>query len=106
MNLLSPPPDAQASEAVDRLLTRPGLRIERIVSQAQASPPGFWYDQQEGEWVLVLAGTARLSFADEAEPRLLVPGDWLDIAPRRRHRVDWTDPSTPTVWLAIFYGDR
>ncbi len=103
MSLLSPLPDARASEVAEALLTRPGLRIERIVSRGQASPPGFWYDQQEGEWVLLLAGAARLRFEDEAEPRQLVPGDWLDIAPRRRHRVDWTDPAMPTVWLAVFY---
>ena len=40
---------------------------------------------------------------DVVEVRLLRPGDWLDIAPHRRHRVDWTDPATPTVWLAVFY---
>ena len=103
MNLLAPLPDAAAAERVDALLTRPGLRVERIVSQGQASPPGFWYDQAEGEWVVLLAGAARLRFADEAEPRLLTPGDWIDIAPHRHHRVDWTDPATPTVWLAVFY---
>lgn len=102
MNLLFPLPDARMAEAVEALLTRPGLRLERIVSQGQASPPGFWYDPAEGEWVLLLAGAARLRFADEAEPRLLRPGDWLEIAPHRRHRVDWTDPATPTVWLAVF----
>ena len=103
MNLLSPLPDADAAECVDTLLTRRGLRIERIVSRGQASPPGFWYDQPEAEWVLLLAGAAGLRFADEPEVRVLGPGDWVDIAPRRRHRVEWTDPAVPTVWLAIFY---
>ena len=103
MNLLAPLPDAEAGERVDILLGRPGLRIERIVSRGQASAPGFWYDQPEGEWVMVLAGAARLRFADETEARLLGPGDWLDIAPHRRHRIDWTDPMVPTVWLAVFY---
>ncbi len=28
------------------------LRVERIVSIAQSSPEGFWYDQPEDEWVL------------------------------------------------------
>ena len=88
---------------MDALLTRPGLRIERIVSLGHASPPGFWYDQPEGEWVLLIAGAARLRFADETEARFLEPGDWLDIAPHRRHRVDWTDPAAATVWLAVFY---
>ena len=86
------------------LLTRPGLRIERIVSLGRASPPGFWYDQEEGEWVVLLAGAAQLRFADEAAPRRLLPGDWLDIAAHRRHRVEWTDPAVPTVWLAVFYS--
>lgn len=103
VNLLFPLPDAGAAERIDELLTRPGLRIERIVSLGQASPPGFWYDQDQGEWVILLAGGARLRFADEAEPRLLQSGDCLDITPHRRHRVEWTDPGTPTVWLAVFY---
>ena len=102
-NLFCPLPDARAAEQVDALLRRPGLRIERTVSYGQASPEGFWYDQPEGEWVVLLAGAARLRFADENEPRLLCAGDWLDIAPHRRHRVDWTDPLVPTVWLAVFY---
>jgi cupin 2 domain-containing protein len=103
VNLLFPLPDARATERIDALLTRPGLRVERIVSHGQASPPGFWYDQPEGECVLLLAGAARLHFAGESEARLLGPGDWLDIPPHRRHRVDWTDPATATVWLAVFY---
>ena len=97
MNLLRSLPDASAAECVDPLMTRPGLRIERIVSFGQASPPGFWYDQSESEWVLLLAGAARLRFADENEARLLGPGDWLEIPPHRRHRVDWTDPAAPTA---------
>jgi len=49
-------------------------------------------------------GAARLRFADETEARELRPGDFVDIAPHRRHRVDWTDPEQPTVWLAIHYA--
>lgn len=103
MNLLHSLPDASAAEWVDALMIRPGLRFERIVSLGQASPPGFWYDQSESEWVVLLAGAARLRFADENKARLLGPGDWLEIPPHRRHRVDWTDPATPSVWLAVFY---
>lgn len=103
MNLLRDLPDVGAGEVFDRLLQAPGLHIERIVSHGQASPDGFWYDQEEAEWVVVLTGAARLRFADEAEARTLGPGDHLDVAPHRRHRVDWTDPARPTVWLAVFY---
>ncbi len=83
------------------LLAGPGVRIERIVSAGHASPPGFWYDQPHMEWVALLAGAARLRFEDTAEPLLLKPGDHVAIAAHRRHRVDWTDPAQPTVWLAV-----
>lgn len=102
-NLLRELPDACGGEATQTLVATPGLRIERIVSQGQQSPPGFWYDQGETEWVVLLAGAARLRFADEAEDRTLAPGDHVHIAPHRRHRVTWTDPDTPTVWLAVLY---
>jgi len=103
MNLLCDLPDASAAEITEALVARPGLRIERITSFGQASPPGFWYDQEEVEWVLLLAGAGRLRFENEAEACLLGPGDWIEIAAHRRHRVEWTDPTQPTIWLAIFY---
>ncbi|MCM2290282.1 MAG: cupin [Sulfuritalea sp.] len=97
------PVAAQPTELFDTLLNRPGLRIERIVSTGQASPPGFWYEQAQGEWVLLVSGAALLRFEDEAQARALRAGDWLYIAPRRRHRVDRTDPAAPTVWLAVHH---
>lgn len=92
-----------AKESFAPLLTHPGIRIERIVSTGQASPPDFWYDQEEAEWVILLAGEAQLRFADETEARQLRPGDWLEIAAHRRHRVESTSSTPPAVWLAIFY---
>ena len=88
-------------ELVEALLVGPGLRIERIVSTGQASPPGFWYDQEQAEWVVLLSGAAELRFADEPAPRRLSAGDWLHIKAHRRHRVEWTDPTQPSVWLAV-----
>jgi len=102
MNLLHNLPDARTGEIVERLAGGNAARIERIVSHGQASPDGFWYDQNEAEFVAVLAGAARLRFAD-GEVSELGPGDWVDIAAHRRHRVEWTDPDQPTVWLAVFY---
>jgi cupin 2 domain-containing protein len=102
VNLLSGLPAAGTGEVVERLAGGDGVRIERIVSHGERSPDGFWYDQDEAEFVLVLAGGARLRFAD-GEVMALKPGDGVDIAPHRRHRVDWTDPEQPTVWLAVFY---
>jgi cupin 2 domain-containing protein len=103
-NLLRDLPDARVGEITDTIVAAPGLRIERIVSLGQRSLPRFWYDQPEAEWVLLLKGAARLRFADEDEDRALGPGDWLHIAAHRQHRVVWTDPATPTVWLAVFGG--
>jgi cupin 2 domain-containing protein len=91
------------SEQVTTLLAAGALRIERIVSRGQKSPPGFWYDQDEAEWVIVLAGCARLRFEGEAAARDLAPGDYVHIPAHRRHRVEWTDPAQATIWLAVHY---
>ncbi len=97
------PRSTEKNEQFSELLKQPGLRIERIVSTGQASPPDFWYNQPGGEWVLLIQGEAKLRFADEAEARHLLAGDYLDIAAQRKHRVDWTLPGEITIWLAIHY---
>lgn len=102
-NLFAGIPTDTTNEQSVELLTRPGMRVERIVSRGHASPAGFWYDQARAEWVLLLQGAAELRFEDEAVNRRLKPGDWVDIAPHRRHRVEWTAPDEPTIWLAVHY---
>lgn len=101
-NLMSSPPDASAGEITEALLSARGVRLERIVSHGQASPPGYWYDQAEAEWVLVLSGSARLAIAGEPEDRVLREGDAIFLPAHCRHRVTWTDPDRSTVWLALF----
>ncbi|MCB1546133.1 MAG: cupin domain-containing protein [Rhodoblastus sp.] len=103
-NLLSDLSKSFREEQFDTLLARPGVRIERIVSTGQASPEGFWYDQAETEWVCVIAGAAALLIEGEAQPHMLKAGDWLEIAPHVRHRVEWTETSQPTIWLAMHIG--
>jgi cupin 2 domain-containing protein len=104
-NLFAVPfPSDDGGELIDLLLTQPGLRIERIVSSGQATPPGSWYDQDQAEWVVLLSGAAELQFEDEEDPRVLVPGDWINIGAHRRHRVNSTDVSRTSVWLAIHYA--
>jgi len=102
MNLLRNLPHADTAEIAERLAGSANVRIERIVSQGQTSPAGFWYDQDETEFVLLLDGAARLGFAD-GETQSLAPGDWIEIAAHRRHRVEWTAPDQPTVWLTVSY---
>jgi cupin 2 domain-containing protein len=91
----------EAPEQVLEILSQSGLRIERIVSTGQASPPGFWYDQAWDEWVILLKGAARLRFENESDARPLGPGDFAFIPAHSRHRVDWTALDEPTVWLAV-----
>lgn len=90
-------------ELVETLCQSGDMRIERIVSRGHASPPGFWYDQEQHEFVLLVSGRARLAYADGTPPVDLGPGDWLVIPARRKHRVAWTDPELDTIWLAVFY---
>ncbi|MBS0559344.1 MAG: cupin domain-containing protein [Proteobacteria bacterium] len=102
-NLFAGLPARADEELVTELLARPGLRIERIVSTGQTTPEDRPYDQPHDEWVALLAGGARLWIEGEGE-RALAPGDTLLIPAHRRHRVTWTDPEAPTVWLAVHLG--
>jgi cupin 2 domain-containing protein len=103
-NLFAGLPGAKLdAEQVCGLLDRPGLKIERIVSTGQASPPGFWYDQPWDEWVALLQGAARLRFEDEAQARELVAGDYVHIPAHARHRVEATSESPPAIWLAVHF---
>jgi cupin 2 domain-containing protein len=89
-------------ELFTTLLDAPGVRIERIISHGHASPENFWYDQPRHEWVVVLKGAARLRFEDETIE--LQPGDFLNIPAHKKHRVEWTTPDAPTIWLAVHYS--
>jgi cupin 2 domain-containing protein len=100
-NLFADIPGSLPEELVQTLLAAPGCRVERIVSLGHASPAGFWYDQTEDEWVLLIQVTATLRFEDEAIE--LKRGDFVNIPAHRKHRVDWTTPDEPTIWLAIHY---
>ena len=101
-NLLDDLPDATQDEAFTTLLSRPGVRIERIVSQGQVTPSGTPYDQPHDEWVLLLAGAARLWIEDMGE-QTLKPGDAILIPAHVRHAVSWTQADPPTVWLAVHF---
>jgi cupin 2 domain-containing protein len=102
-NLFADLPGPRADEEFTELLSAPNVQVERIVSQGHASPPGFWYDQDWAEWVLLLAGEAELEFESEAAPHRLKPGDYLHIPAHARHRVAWTHAQEVTIWLAVHY---
>jgi cupin 2 domain-containing protein len=100
-NLLSSIPGCLRKELTETIVEAKHVRIERIVSDGDASPPDFWYDQPQNEFVLLVQGAARLQF--EGEMVELRPGDWINIPAHRKHRVEWTAPDEKTVWLAVFY---
>ena len=99
--LLADLPHRLEAERFDQLLKVANVRIERIVSTGQATPPGEWFDQTWDEWVVVIAGAAEILLEDEDASRSLGPGDYLFLPAHVRHRVTWTMPERPTVWLAV-----
>ncbi len=103
-NLLADLPAQEGAEVFEALLQAPGVKLERIVSRGQATPAGEWYDQAWDEWVMVLAGAARLLIENDGEYDL-GPGDAVLLPAHRRHRVTWTDPARATVWLALHVGE-
>jgi cupin 2 domain-containing protein len=102
-NLYDNIPAQLPEESFTDILKTDNFRVERIVSQGHASPEGFWYDQDQNEWVMILEGAARIRFEDAADAIELRPGDYLAIPAHKRHRVEWTVPDQRTVWLAIHF---
>lgn len=88
-------------ERIETLVQATHLHIERVVSHGHSSPERFWYDQDQSEWVLLVRGAARLEFEDELVA--MNPGDWINIPAHRKHRVAWTTPDEPSIWIAVFY---
>jgi cupin 2 domain-containing protein len=105
-NIFQEIPASFQDELAERLAHSPDVRIERIVSQGHCSANDFWYDQDENEWVMVVQGHAKLEYRDTGKVVEMKTGDWVDIPAHCRHRVTWTDPDQPTIWLAVFYRPR
>jgi len=97
-SLYAPIQAAADVETFTSLQERPGVRIERIDSHGQASPEGFWYDQPEDEWVLLVQGEAVLEISGQP-PLNLKSGDHLFIPAHVHHRVAST--SADALWLAV-----
>jgi cupin 2 domain-containing protein len=102
-NVFASIPDRLSAELAETLSESKHARIERIVSHGHASPEGFWYDQPQCEWVVVLKGAARLRFENQANAIELKIGDAIEIPAQSRHCVEWTTPDEPTVWLAVHF---
>ena len=97
-NLLASAPAARGAETATTLFQSGAATITRIVSNDHASPPGFWYDQDEAEWVAVIDGHATLEF-DNGVVHEMKAGDWIEITAHVRHRIAAT--AEHTIWLAV-----
>ena len=97
-NIFSDLPESSGQEHLLSLFENETVRIERIVSQSHSSPTGFWYDQPEDEWVIVLRGHATLEF-EGGKSVEMKEGNHLIIASHIKHRVSRTGPDT--IWLAV-----
>jgi cupin 2 domain-containing protein len=104
-NLFGDIPKNLSDELFEILLQTSSFRIERIISNGHCSPEGFWYDQKDNEWVILLKGIAVLRFEDCSENITMNPGNYINIKKHQRHRVEWTESEQETVWLAVHYED-
>lgn len=100
-NLFKNLPESVQKEIFEVIIENKDIRLERIISCGHATPPGEWYNQDSDEWVFLLQGSAGLCFEDEKHTKTMKPGDYIHIPARKRHRVEWTDPTQKTIWLAL-----
>ena len=95
-------PSMIPEEIIETLHESKIIRIERILSAGQISPEGFWYDQPENEWVLLVQGEAKVTF-DDGTLTSLKAGDHIFIEVHKRHRVEYTSAEPPCVWVCVFF---
>jgi cupin 2 domain-containing protein len=101
-NIFDNIPSNIPEEIIDSLIDSDQIKVERIISKGHVSPKDFWYDQDKNEFVILLKGSAKLLFENDVQ-MILNAGDYIIIPVHKKHRVEWTDPETETIWLAIFY---
>ena len=87
-------------ETFTTLVENEYIKIEKIVTSGQISEKDFWYDQEWDEFVLVLEGSAVITF--ETKEVTLVRGDSIYINAHEKHQISWSDPKHVTLWLAVF----
>jgi cupin 2 domain-containing protein len=90
-----------AEELEESLCESGKVKIQRIISAGQASPPEFFYDQNGHEWVSLLQGEAQLRI--EGERVDLRAGDSLTIFAHQKHRIEYTSTNPPCIWLCVFF---
>ena len=105
-NLFSNIPANLEVEYFKNILENEHFFLEKIVSEGQVTPPDTWLCEDMNEWVILLSGSAKLFFKNNNSTVELHTGDYLTIPAGTHHRVEWTDPNTKTVWLALHYASK
>lgn len=101
-NIFQNIPDNLSDEVSETIAESDNIKIERIISDGHTSPPDFWYDQEQNEFVILLKGSAVLEF-DDGSIVEMKEGDYQVIPSHQKHRVSYTDTNVKTIWLAVFY---
>jgi len=103
-NIFDELPDATKGEVIEKLASfgQEAVRIERIISGGHASAEGFWYEQQEDEWVMLIRGEARLLIEGKDDALEMVAGDHINLPAKLEHRVD--SVSDDAIWIAVHVG--
>ena len=104
LNWLQGIPKSLPEEKIEQVLAGREFRMEKITSTGHKTRDGFWYDQNENEWLIIIQGEATIQIEGEPSPRRLGVGDSIELPAHIKHRVEWTTPKEPTVWLAVFYS--
>lgn len=100
MNLYDFEADGLEEELVTILHEDGHVRVERIVSTGQRSPDGFWYDQDEDEWLTLVQGESVLLV--EGRTICLQAGDTYFLSAHQRHSVESTTAEPPCIWICVF----
>ncbi len=102
-NIFGNIPGKLSKELSNKILSKKDIKIVRIISKKHITPKGKWYNQSKNEFVLLLKGSAKLTFIKDNKTKTLKmkKGDYINIPSHLKHRVDKTDKET--VWLTIFH---
>jgi cupin 2 domain-containing protein len=101
-NIFKLPEQLPPAELFETLWHNDQISIKRIISTGQVTPAGEWYDQEQNEWLIVLQGSAELSYEDNSRIKL-IKGDYLLIPAHQKHRVEYTSTAPPCIWLTVFF---
>lgn len=80
------PEKREKNEIFETLFQNKSVSLQRIITTGQTTPEGEWYDQTTDEWVILLKGSAVLTFENGVDIKFN-PGDHLFIKAHTKHRV-------------------